>query len=57
MKNYRRPLLILLLCILVVGLTGCSNDTTVEGSNNTEKDRKHFSVGFPECRKNWELYG
>ena len=44
MKNYRRPLLILLLCILVVGLTGCSNDTTVEGSNNTEKRIESMSL-------------
>lgn len=44
MKNYRRPLLILLLCILVVGLTGCSNDTTVEGSNNTEKRIESISL-------------
>ena len=44
MKNYRRPLLILLLCILVVGLTGCSNDTSVEGSNNTEKRIESISL-------------
>lgn len=44
MKINKRPLLILLLCILVVGLTGCSSDTTVESSYNTEKKTESISL-------------
>lgn len=44
MKINKRPLLILLLCIFVVGLTGYSSDTTVESSYNTEKKTESISL-------------